>query len=102
MLLTAYSFWIDTLMSADHNMQTSEETDEIFLVPYQVTNFLVQEQQNSELAARASTEQATDPFHDSPLARVWYRDHPEDFENDTRSSDEVGAITAWSVLLPRC
>lgn len=77
-------------------MQTGEETDEIALVPVQITNFLVQKQQNSELVAQISTRLATesglgtDPFFGSTLASAWYRDHPEDLDGITRSSDEVG------------
>jgi len=84
-------------MSANHNMQTGERIDEVFLVPYQVTNFLVQEQQHAEMAARIATQRATttgrgtDRFLDNSLARAWYRNRPEELENDTRSGDEVGS-----------
>ena len=83
-------------MSANHNMQTGEQIDEVFLVPYQVTNFLVQEQEHAEMAARIVAQRATttrrgaDRFLDNSLARAWYRNHPEELENNTRSSDEVG------------
>ena len=94
-------------MSAGHNMQPSGQTDEIFLVPYQVTNFLVQEQQHSEMAARIYAQRATaagrgaDPFLGNTLARAWYRNHPEEYEKDARSSDEVGG-GASSISLPWC
>lgn len=84
-------------MSANHNMQTGEHIDEVFLVPYQITNFLVQEQQHAEMAARIATQRATttgrgiDRFLDNSLARAWYRNRPEELENDTRSSEEVGS-----------
>ena len=82
-------------MSTTHNMQTGRQTDEIFLIPYQATDFLFQEQQYAELAAQVSVQQTSfgpggDPFLDNTLARVWYRDHPEDHDDVTRSSDEVG------------
>lgn len=92
-------------------MQTDEETDdEIALVPYQITNFLVQEQLNAELAARTSTRQVTDsdrgvdPFLGNPLASAWYRDHPEDLDNDTRSSDEVGGhcLVCFAIMVLKC
>ena len=77
-------------------MQTGERIDEVFLVPYQVTNFLVQEQQHAEMAARIAAQRTTttgrdtDRFLDNSLARAWYRKHPEGLGGDTRSSDEVG------------
>jgi len=83
-------------MSTDRNMQTDRQSDAIPLIPYQVTDFLVQEQQYSELAARVSARRAADsgrgvdPFFDSTLVNAWYRNHPEERGNDTRSSDEVG------------
>jgi len=83
-------------MSANRNVQTGEQIDEVFLVPYQVTNFLVQEQQHAEMAARIAAQRATatsrgtDRFLDNSLARAWYRKHPDDLENNPRSSDEVG------------
>jgi len=83
-------------MSTSHNMQPDGPGGEIFLVPYQVTNFFAQQQQHSELAARISTQRAatagrdTDPFLGNALARAWYRDHPEEYENDAIPSDEVG------------
>ena len=73
-------------------MRADELPDAIPLVPYQVTNFLVQEQWISELAAQASTRRATDsdPFLENTLARAWYRNRTEDRDNGARSSDEVG------------
>ena len=87
--------WIGTLMSTNHNMQTGRQTDEIFLIPYQITDFLLQEEQYAELAAQVSARQASsslggDRFLDNTLARAWHHDHPEDYDNVTRSSDEVG------------
>jgi hypothetical protein len=83
-------------MSTNHNMQIGGQTDGIPLIPYQITDFLVQEQQYSELAAQVSARQVSsglgsDPFLDNTLARAWYRNHPEDRDNVTRSGDEVGS-----------
>jgi len=82
-------------MSTNRNVQTGGKLDEIFLIPYSIADFLVQEQQYSELAAQVSAQQVSsglgrDPFLDNTLARAWYRNHPEDCDNVTRSGDEVG------------
>lgn len=89
------SSWIGTLMSAKRDMLTGGPTDAIPLVPYGVTNFLVQEQQNNELGARLSTlfrgfDRDMDPLAGSPLASAWYRAHPEERNKGTLFSDEVG------------
>jgi len=87
----------------DHNMQTGRQDDAIPLIPYQVTNFLVQERRYSELAAQVSARLVTDsgrdvsPFLDDSLVSAWYRNHSEERENGTRSSDEVGS---WHLIRP--
>jgi len=98
-------------MSTNHNVQTGGHIDEISLVPYQVTDFLVQEQQHSELGARVSAQLATtsarctDQFLDNSLARAWYRDHPEEYDDGARSGDEVGGrhlVCFVAKVLKRC
>ena len=82
-------------MSANRNMQTGEQLGEIAFIPYQITDFLDQEQLYSELAARVSARLAAssgpgrDQFLDNTLARAWYRNHLEDCDSVTRSGDEV-------------
>ena len=106
----SYSFRIGTLMSTNRDMQTDEETDAIPLVPYQVTNFLVQERRCSELVAQISARFAADPgrgmdpFLDNTLARAWYRNHPESREDDTRESDEVGGrhLVCFGAAVLKC
>jgi len=77
-------------------MRTGRQTDAITLIPYQATNFLVQEQQYADLAAEVSAWRTRgagrdmDSFLDNSLARAWHRNHPENRDNGTRSSDEVG------------
>jgi hypothetical protein len=77
-------------------MQLGRQNDEIPLIPYQVADFLDQEQRLSDLAAQVSARLAVDPgragdlLRDSTLASAWYRMHPEDIDDDTRSSDKVG------------
>lgn len=73
-------------------MWTGRHNDEIALIPFDVTDFFAHEEQHDELAAQISARQAAsdDPLFDYTLAKAWYRDHPEDFEKDAHSSDEVG------------
>lgn len=83
-------------MSRNRNMQLGRQNDEIPLIPYQVVNFLDQEQQLFELAAQVSARLAVNPgrggdlLHDNTLASAWYRMHPEDIDDETRPCDEVG------------
>lgn len=76
----------------NRDMWTGRQTDEITLIPFDVTNFFAHEEQHDELAAQISARQAAgdDPLLDYTLAKAWYRHHPENLEKDTRSSDEVG------------
>jgi len=85
---------IDALTLTNNDMQADGRTDEIPLIPYDYTDFFVRERQDSELAAQIQAQQirdfgGMDPFLDNTLARAWYRDHPGELENDTRSNDEV-------------
>ena len=91
-------------------MQIGGQDGAIPLPPYDVTDFLAQEQRNSELAARVSAQLAaessrnTDPFLDNVLASAWYRRHPEDRDTGTRSSDEVGDryLVYFTAMVLKC
>lgn len=94
--ITLRTSLIGTPMSTHRNMQLGRQNNEIPLVPYQTTNFLDQEERLSEITALVSARLAVDPsrgaskFRDNTLASAWYRMHPEDLDDGTRSSDEVG------------
>lgn len=76
----------------NRDMWAGRQNDEIALIPFDDTNFFAHEEQHAELAAQISARQAAgdDPLLDRTYANAWYRDHPEDLEKGTRSSDEVG------------
>jgi hypothetical protein len=80
----------------NQNMQQYGRNDEILLLPYQVDNFLEQEEQLAELSAQVSMQltiqrgRGVGPFHDNTLASAWYRMHPEELDDNNHSSDEVG------------
>ena len=92
-------------MSTNGNMQRGGRNQEIplELISYQIETFLEQEERLAELATQVSMQLAAEPsegmgpFRDNSLASAWYRMHPEELEDNLRSTDEVCGRLSLSV-----
>jgi hypothetical protein len=84
----------DEQIYMDKQTHVNELPNTIPLVPYQVTNFLVQEKLLSDLVAQTQgvihSDQDMGWFPRNSLVEAWYREHPNEVDDGNDTDNKVG------------